>query len=664
MKSTGRKKFTLLTAAILLTFFIGQGIARAQDADSDGILDSADNCPSIANPLQLDADDDGTGDSCDSTPGCGGCGVPLCEEQVGIFTDTDGDNWADELDNCDTTYNPDELDADHDGIGDCCDPEPGCGGGCGQPACDPKCSAHPEVVITADQTVADKFNRYTVTGIRTPLPEEGNVVTGFPAASYLAIGDLDGDGKKDILCASGGGLNGTFTVRDGAVAVYTKNNSDLGDWTQTIIYPAGSTGLLSFPNEMVVRDMDGDDDLDIMVMDNFLSAAYTGFPAGIYYLENKGGDIKNQLNWDIKTIYMGSATQVGRSSYHRARFIDIDGDGLEDFITTKVNMARWQNNTTSPQYMWMEWFKKNNDGVATSYRWPFPTADGIPSTSPWTPGYIGEGGGFMFELFDVDNDGDLDIVAPQFFIQTSGTLIVKGPGEIRGDSLCWFENPGTGGAIDQGWNRYTIENWYTSTNQIGKNMEVVFADIDKDGKIEMIDANHNHQDYKPNNVPSDPANHRIWNSGIFYLPIPGNPKVAANWTPITIDRGDPNLDPTDPVAVANDPFAVDRDGGPYTQGSPGMVRADDISGDGYPDLVVPGDGKGAVYYYESQGVSSQYKLGFKRASLYTDPGCMPGEAKIVDIDDDGELEIIQVIYDTAYVKYNNNSSSIFIFKLK
>ncbi len=54
-----------------------------------------------------------------------------------------------------------------------------------------------------------------------------------------------------------------------------------------------------------------------------------------------------------------------------------------------------------------------------------------------------------------------------------------------------------------------------------------------------------------------------------------------------------------------------------------MVRAADISGDGYLDLVVPGDGKGAVYYYESQGRSAG-KLQFKRAALYKDPSLHAG----------------------------------------
>jgi hypothetical protein len=635
-----RKTFkALAVAASFLCIVMGYGASWAADTDGDGIDDAIDNCPAIVNPQQLDADDDGIGDLCDTTPGCGGCGMVACEGQV----DTDKDNWVDEIDNCPSICNSQQFDADDDDIGDVCDPEPGCGG-CGQPACEQVCvQGDPEVTIIADQTIADKFNRYTVTGIRTPLPQLPNV-PGFIGASYLTVGDIDGDGILDIISTSGIGPDGNAYSSDGAVAVF-KRGADLDTWTQTIIYPTAATGLLGFANETVLRDMDNDTDLDIMVLDNFIAGWFTHFPAGIYYLENKGGNISDKNNWELKTIYRGDATQIGWSSYHRARFLDVDGDGLEDFITTKVCMYNWQNTTS--QYNFMEWWKKNDDGNPTSYTGPIA---------------IGDGAGFMFNMVDIDKDGDLDVVAPQFFIQNPGTLVVKGPGDIRGDSLIWFENPGTSGAVAEPWNRYTIDNWYTSQNPIGKNFETIVADIDNDGEIELIDSTHNHQDYKPQNVPSDPNNHRIWNSGVYYLGIPDNPKVTALWKPITIDRGDPNLDPTDPVAVANDTYACDRPGGPYSQGSPGTVRVADISGDGFLDIVVPGDGKGALYYYESQGISAG-KLLFNRAAIYKDPACMPGDAQIVDIDGDGKLEIIAAIYDTS-VEKNSSSGSIFIYKLK
>ncbi len=59
-----------------------------QDTDGDGVFNSADNCPSVANPGQRDVDGDKVGNACD---------------------------------NCNFLANPDQKDTDHDGIGDACD---------------------------------------------------------------------------------------------------------------------------------------------------------------------------------------------------------------------------------------------------------------------------------------------------------------------------------------------------------------------------------------------------------------------------------------------------------------------------------------------------------------------------------------------------------------
>ncbi len=89
------------------------------DTDNDTIPDDTDSCPDVCNIEQRDADGDGIGDVCDPEPGCGGCGQPVCE--YSCSTDTDGDAILDYFDNCPMHANPGQEDTDDDGAGDACD---------------------------------------------------------------------------------------------------------------------------------------------------------------------------------------------------------------------------------------------------------------------------------------------------------------------------------------------------------------------------------------------------------------------------------------------------------------------------------------------------------------------------------------------------------------
>jgi outer membrane protein assembly factor BamB len=71
------------------------------DSDGDGVNDADDNCPSTFNPDQIDQDLDGIGNECDS--------------------DLDGDGLDNALDNCPYIENPLQEDLDADGEGDACD---------------------------------------------------------------------------------------------------------------------------------------------------------------------------------------------------------------------------------------------------------------------------------------------------------------------------------------------------------------------------------------------------------------------------------------------------------------------------------------------------------------------------------------------------------------
>jgi uncharacterized repeat protein (TIGR01451 family) len=80
------------------------GTPTPPDGDSDGVSDDVDNCLTIPNADQVDTDGDGAGDACES--------------------DGDGDGIVDDIDNCPAVANVDQANTYGDALGDACEAPP------------------------------------------------------------------------------------------------------------------------------------------------------------------------------------------------------------------------------------------------------------------------------------------------------------------------------------------------------------------------------------------------------------------------------------------------------------------------------------------------------------------------------------------------------------
>lgn len=408
------------------------------------------------------------------------------------------------------------------------------------------------------------------------------------SAAFLAVDDLDGDGKKEIVLSTlieQSPPGPPTSLSRGALRIFKTSGDATGPWSERVVIATTDLDGYPFINTPQVFDVDGDGAKDLLVQTGFL----TTLGGAQFWM--KGPEFTARSNFATETTKL-------RTGYfwHEAQQADLDGDGRLDMVSTSAQTQDLVNNPTNPTgspsaatKLKVEWYRNLGDG---RFEYHLIAEDA---------------GGVFIKLHDVDGDGDQDIVLTQFF----------GVPALR-ESLIWLEQtkrPAADNGYQGVWARHVIDN----TIGLGYHMEL--ADLNGDGRTDLVVGNHNHQD---NTALIDADGNRI-PMGLYWFTIPANPRDGKAWVKHVISEN----------------FRVSLAGSPTSQGVPGIFSVGDIDGDGRLDLAVPGDGNDKLYAFR------QRADGRFAEELIEDGEKMFGMAVIADIDGDGKNEIVAT-------KHNSN----------
>jgi hypothetical protein len=169
-----------------------------------------------------------------------------------------------------------------------------------------------------------------------------------PKWMYSVLFDVDEDGDLDIVAGS---------KDDGAKIRWfeapASNRRDLSTW------PMHDLGDVGWTMSMFVSDMDGDTDLDVVLSDRRVGASNL---RGARWLENPGPGPGQTGSWTNHFIYQAG----GGTNVMFMDLADIDGDGLVDAAVSQYdpNSVRWYRRLDASGTNWTEHLIDYPDGVS------------------------------------------------------------------------------------------------------------------------------------------------------------------------------------------------------------------------------------------------------------------------------------------------------------
>jgi gliding motility-associated-like protein len=360
---------------------------------------------------------------------------------------------------------------------------------------------------------------------------EGGVVNNLSRnsiSSPVSFADLDQDGDLDFFISLDGEIiyyrndNGSFKIQYG----YNGDATQVGPWIPNPGNPGSSQGnpFNAINNDLpggidyisfAFADLDNDGDLDVTVGYNEYSY-YSNVEKAFFYYENKGLGVL-----ELKEGLESPVDGVDLDKDSNASFADIDGDGDLDVLTAGAGESSFYDHvcycTYTRDFSLLELYVNNNGAFSLVTDPPQNPFINLPLKGNGIP-----------KLFDLDKDGDLDLISPyhvndsysseakvQYFQNNAGVyteltgvnnpfdFINEAPGfepdvdlgDLNGDGKPDLVLSRSNSRLELFENSGTLANpifirkmeWETGfTNNPSSENHSIFLDLDHDGDLDII----------------------------------------------------------------------------------------------------------------------------------------------------------------------------------
>lgn len=381
---------------------------------------------------------------------------------------------------------------------------------------------------------------------------------GVCGPAFATAADIDGDTVPELIVAGYGKTEDSLSVAPGSIAAIPLD----GSAPKVLL---AEEDQLRFPHRPFPFDVDEDGDIDLIVGLGFFPCTFVPFGqpcGGLVIMRNDG-----RGGFEIDPIVEPGTPEF----FHGVDVGDIDNDGLLDLVTVAERRDSPFSGSTAETVV-------------------FP---GIERGFSKERKVLAEGLGPFPQIFDVNDDGNLDIAGAGFF------------GERPGYS--WLQNK------DGDFIRSDIDTEAGPSIQFWLSREIL------PGKLVGLGSNH----ANPVRTPDGPDAR----FSMFIAP----------------DDPDARDVPWEEVVLIDDFEPENRSG----QLSPGVFGFGDVNQDGFLDVVLSADGDPRIFLL----LNGPDGL---KPHVIADDMRQAGGALIFDVDQDGDQDIVMTAYEAdAIVVFEN-----------